>query len=368
MATTSSKSRLARFWHRISGIGDQQGRGESASNFEKVRTDEQAFESIDRGTLFVPINKIVGSVGRYHDFDAHFRPKGYDSDERLNDIMKKMREGKVMPPISLYQIKDHYYILDGHHRYAAARELGHQEIRSCILELLPSKDTIENRLYRERTEFRDRYHLSASIDLTEMGQFPVLEEQIEEHRQFLESERNSAVSAPEAAADWYKTIYLPLRTLIVSSNLTRSFRSRSADDLYLYISLHQWKMDKYRTYGKGIDKLIPKNMEEFRKKMAQHTDQNYPEMRREINVFVLMNVEGRHENKIMDKLYALEEVREVHSVHGAIDIIFRVRLMRDLLSSDAELISQFMQSTIRQWQGVVSTQTLLPGLSRVKDL
>jgi DNA-binding Lrp family transcriptional regulator len=102
--------------------------------------------------------------------------------------------------------------------------------------------------------------------------------------------------------------------------------------------------------------------------MAQHTDQNYPEMRREINVFVLMNVEGRHENKIMDKLYALDEVREVHSVHGAIDIIIRVKLMRDLLSSDAELISQFMQSTIRQWQGVVSTQTLLPGVSRVKDL
>ena len=127
-------------------------------------------------------------------------------------------------------------------------------------------------------------------------------------------------------------------------------------------------MGKTRTYGKGIDKLIPKNMEEFRKKMAQHGDKNYPEMRREINVFVLMNVEGRHETKILDKLYALDEVREVHSVHGAIDIIIRIKLMRDLLSSDAELISQFLQSTIRQWQGVVSTQTLLPGVSRMKDL
>jgi len=102
--------------------------------------------------------------------------------------------------------------------------------------------------------------------------------------------------------------------------------------------------------------------------MAEHSDQKYPEMRREINVFILMNVEGRHENKIMDKLWALEEVREIHSVHGAIDIVIRVRLMRDLLSSDAELISQFLQSTIRQWQGVVSTQTLLPGLSKVKNL
>lgn len=368
MATTFSTSKIGRFFNRIFGSGNEKSSAVSTSNFEKVRTAEEAFESIDRGTLFIPINKIVGSVGRYHDFDAHFRPKGYDSEERLHDIMKKMREGRPVPPISLYQIKDSYYILDGHHRYAAARELGHQEIRSCILELLPSKDTIENRLYRERTEFRDRHRLSTSIELTEMGQFPVLEEQIEEHRQFLEQERNGSVNQAEAAADWYKTIYLPLRALIVSSNLARSFKTRTVDDLYLYISLHQWKMGKTRTYGKGIDKLIPKNMEEFRKKMAQHTDQNYPEMRREINVFVLMNVEGRHENKIMDKLFALDEVREVHSVHGAIDIIIRVKLMRDLLSSDAELISQFMQSTIRQWQGVVSTQTLLPGVSRVKDL
>ena len=367
MATTSSRSKMQRLFDKLFRSRNKESRTESACNFEKVRTAEQAFESIDRGTLLVPINKIVGSVGRYHDFDAHFRPKGYDSDERLHDIIKKMREGRSVPPISLYQIKDSYYILDGHHRYAAARELGHKEIRSCILELLPSKDTIENRLYRERTEFRDRHHLSGAIELTEMGQFPILEEQIEEHRQFLEQERGEPVGLFDAAADWHKTIYLPLRTLIESSTLSSSFRSRTADDLYLYISLHQWKMGKNRTYGKGIDKLIPKNMEEFRKKMAQHSDQKYPEMRREINVFVLMNVDGRHENKLLDKLYALDEVREVHSVHGAIDIIIRVKLMRDLLSSDAELISQFLQSTIRQWQGVVSTQTLLPGVSMVKD-
>ena len=368
MATISSKSKVRQFIDRLFGISGENNSATSSSSFEQVRTDEEAFESIDRGTLFVPINMIVGSVGRYHDFDAHFKPKGFDSDERLKDIMKKMREGRPVPPISLYQIKDSYYILDGHHRYAAARELGHKEIRACILELLPSKDTFENNLYRERTEFRDRHNLTRSIELTEIGQFGVLEEQIEEHRQYLEQEAGQTVVASDAAADWYKTIYLPLRTLIESSNLAASFKSRTVDDLYLYISLHQWKMGKTRTYGKGIDKLIPKNMEEFRKKMAQHGDKNYPEMRREINVFVLMNVEGRHETKILDKLYALDEVREVHSVHGAIDIIIRIKLMRDLLSSDAELISQFLQSTIRQWQGVVSTQTLLPGVSRVKDL
>ncbi len=367
MATMSSKYKVSQAFKKLLGIKSKEPGKVSVNSFEKARTDEEAFESVDRGTLSISLDQIVGSVGRYHDFDAQFKPRGYNSDERLQGIMNAMRKGRSIPPISLYQIKDNYYILDGHHRFTAAKELGHSHIRACILELLPSKDTLENRLYRERTDFRDRFHLTSFFELTELGQFDILEEQIGEHQQFLEQESGGQVSESEAAADWHKTIYLPLRTLVESSRLVDSFPGRTVDDLYLYISLHQWKIGKSRQYGIGIDKLIPKNMEEFRKKMSQHSEKEYPEMRREINVFILMNVEGRHENRIMDKLYALEPVREVHSVHGAIDIIIRVKLMRDLLSSDAELISQFLQSTIRQWNGVVSTQTLLPGVSRVKD-
>ena len=67
-----------------------------------------------------------------------------------------------------------------------------------------------------------------------------------------------------------------------------------------------------------------------------------------------------------DKLLALDEVREVHSVHGSVDLITKVVLSRDLLSSDAELISHFTQNTIRLWKGVLSSQTLIPGVSKVK--
>jgi hypothetical protein len=78
-------------------------------------------------------------------------------------------------------------------------------------------------------------------------------------------------------------------------------------------------------------------------------------------------VEGKHEQKIMDKLFALDEVKELHSVHGSIDLIVKVVLQRDLLSSDAEIISQFTHGMIRPIRGVQSTQTLIPGLSRVKE-
>ena len=45
----------------------------------------------------------------------------------------------------------------------------------------------------------------------------------------------------------------------------------------------------------------------------------------------------------------------------------KVVLTRDLLSSDAEIISQFVHEKVRQLPGVISTNTLIPGLSRIKD-
>lgn len=351
---------------KLAGRDNRQNQ-ENLSNFSVRQEKEKAYEPIERGTLMVPLEKIVGSVGRYHDFDNQFKARSQNKSERLTGIIKAMRKGKDMPPIALYQIKENFFILDGHHRFKAARELKHTHIKSKIVELLPSKDTLENKLYIEKTAFRDKAGLTESIDLTEPGQTEHLEWQITMHQQFLKLEKNQEIPFKQAAADWYLTIYKPLATLIDNSGLIKYFPQRTVDDLYLYVSVHQWEKGKKRKYGIGVDKLIPTDMGAFRQKMAEHKEQGYPEMKRKITVFILLNVEGKYEQQIFDKLLRLNEVREVHTVHGSIDMIAKITLMRDLLSSDAELLSQFIQSTIRQWKGVVSTQTLLPGMSRVKD-
>ena len=92
----------------------------------------------------------------------------------------------------------------------------------------------------------------------------------------------------------------------------------------------------------------------------------YPEMKKGINVFILINVQAKKEIKLMDKLFELEEVKEVHSVHGDVDLLFKVLLARNLISSDAEVISQFVHEQVRQLPGVISTKTLIPGLSKIK--
>ncbi|PIE57505.1 MAG: transcriptional regulator [Desulfobulbus propionicus] len=356
-----------KFVRRLFGIRHMDGPKNPLQRFDRVQENEQAYESIDRGVRDIPLDDIVGTVGRYHDFDNQFRPVREGENTRLEGIRRAMVQGRVMPPISLYQIKEEYFIYDGHHRIAAARELGHTHIRACIVELLPGTDSLENRLYLEKTAFRDKAGQTESVELTEPGQFVHLEKQILDHQQFLKENGTQDVDFKQAAADWSRTIYRPLKAMIEKSGLVHSFSGRTVDDLYLYISSFQWEKNAERSYGIGIDKLIPKNMEDFRELMINRTEAQYPDMKREITFFVLVNVEGRYEDQIMDKLYAQPEIDEIHSVHGSIDMVVKVTLQRDLLASDAELISEFTYRSMRTLKGVRSTQTLIPGLSKVKE-
>ncbi len=345
-------------------------RGKSLSprqNFDQVREAEKAYETVKRGVATISLDKISGSVGRYTDFDKHFRLNGSGTKERLQSLTTAMQNGKSIPPISLYQIKGNYYIVDGHHRVTVARNLKQSTIRANILELLPSEETAENRLYLEKIDFRDQMGINNIVDFTEPGQSAYLFRQVASHQQFLaERQAPGKVTLQEAGIDWYRSIYLPLKTLIQNSGLPRSFPDRTVDDLYLYISSHQWQKESKRAYGIGIDELIPRDMESFREKMAHKKIEEYPEMKRDITIFILINVDGTQERRILDKLFALPEVIELHSVHGSIDLVVKAVLSRDLLASDAEVISQFTHSSLRCIKGIKSTQTLIPGLSLVK--
>ena len=336
-------------------------------SFKEVQEQEAAFDTRDRGTRVVPLDRIVGSVGRYHDFDERFRIRSHLPAERLEKIKSKMRAGKTLPPVKLYQIKNEYYALDGNHRIAAAKELGYGEIQARIIEFIPSKGSMENLLYREKAQFDDRTQLPYTIELTDFGQYEHLIEQISGHRDYLEKKAAAPVALQKAAKDWYETIYEPLIAVIEKGRLGEYFPGRTLADLYTFISVHQWeRKDPGLRYGIGISQLVPKNMEDFRKKMAKLKETEYPEMLREITAFVLINASAKKEVRLVDKLIKLEEVKEVHSVHGNVDIIAKIVLRRDLVSSDAETIGDFVHNKIRQLSGVISTQTLIPGYSKLK--
>lgn len=336
-------------------------------SFNTCQEQENAYDAVERGKKSVPVDRIVGSVGRYQDFDEQFHFKEHIPKERFEKIKQIMRTGQKIPPVKLYQIKDDFYVVDGNHRIAAAKELGHDEILAEIVEFIPSKLSPENVRYREKLAFQEETGLTAPIEITEMGQYSTLLTQIESHQQYL-IKTGQSVDFQQAAKDWHQTIYLPLITIIQKSELLSAFPKRTMADLYIYITHHQWsQMNKERRYGVGINQMIPADMETFRTKMAEVQNVDYPEMTHTITVFVTMNVSPKHEEKIISELFALNEVKEIHSIHGNVDLLIKVELTRTLLSSDAGTIATFVQDKLRKLTGIISTQTLIPGLSKFKN-
>ncbi|MGD9306342.1 MAG: ParB N-terminal domain-containing protein, partial [Desulfobacterales bacterium] len=209
MGTASWKSRFLQILNRGRNRRRQNNGPSEIKSFKVQQEKEAAFDTRDRGIRSVPLDRIVGSVGRYYDFDSRFRFKQNIPSERLQWIKAAMREGRPLKPVELYQIKEEYYVSDGNHRIAAAKELGHDEILARIVEFIPSKDTLQGLLYRERAEFADLTQLPAEITLTEVSQYACLLDQISDHQVYLEHEQGHPVDFQEAALDWYRTIYRP---------------------------------------------------------------------------------------------------------------------------------------------------------------
>ncbi|MCP4022510.1 MAG: ParB N-terminal domain-containing protein, partial [Desulfobacteraceae bacterium] len=341
--------------------------GNHVRSFNEQQAKEVDIEFNDHGIKTVRLNKIIGSVGKYFDFDSKFRPKKHVSGKRFRDIKRAMRDGQKFPPVNLYQIRNDYYVLDGNHRVSAAKELGRDEIQAKVVELISAKNSMENLLYIEKKSFLENTGLSEDIHLTEVGKYNFLEKQIKKHQSHLRNLSGEEFDFKKAAQDWYDTIYIPLITIVQNGKLLKYFPKRSATDLYTYIAFHHWERNSNQRYGIGIDRLIPRSMEAFRKSMLERNTPEYPEMKRSITAFILINLSPTTELKIINDLYALDEVSEVHSVHGSIDVLTKIVLKRDFLASDAEIIAQFVDEKIRRIDGISRTQTVIPGISQVKE-
>jgi hypothetical protein len=68
---------------------------------------------------------VVGTVDATHDFDAQFRPAAPRVAARWQRVALAHRQARPLPPISVIQRPDGYYVIDGRHRVSVARALRH---------------------------------------------------------------------------------------------------------------------------------------------------------------------------------------------------------------------------------------------------
>jgi hypothetical protein len=87
------------------------------------------------GRTVVEVEKIVGSVGRWSDFDPSFLPARASVGERWKRIDRAFHRGEDLPPVELYKIGDAYFVVDGNHRVSVARYHGAQRIDARVTEL-----------------------------------------------------------------------------------------------------------------------------------------------------------------------------------------------------------------------------------------
>ena len=219
--------------------------------FDEIRKKLPFQGQHDLGMKQILLDKIVGSVGRYHDFDRAFLPRYNFLKERWVSIARAQLQDINLPPIEVYKLGEAYFVKDGNHRVSVARERGQAFIDADVIEIISfvpiSADTDINELIRqsEKIDFYNKTRLAilrpdAKIEFTLPGGYCKLLEHIDVHRWFLGEQSPTDVSYPVAVTDWYDEVYLPMVRVIRENEILRNFPNRTDTDLYLWIIEHMW--------------------------------------------------------------------------------------------------------------------------------
>ena len=87
------------------------------------------------GMKVIPIEKIVGSEGRYKDFDNNFFPKSSHLRNRWEHVDEAAIKSITLPPIKVYEIDGLYFVRDGNHRVSVAKARGTEFIDAEVVSL-----------------------------------------------------------------------------------------------------------------------------------------------------------------------------------------------------------------------------------------
>jgi hypothetical protein len=118
------------------------GEREDLLSFEEVRREARANGGLRRGLRDVEVCRIVGSVGRYRQFDRNFMPKKESLRGKWQRVDRAFVRGDELPPVSLYKIGDQYFVQDGNHRVSVARYQGVEMIDAEVVEFQTSAGTV----------------------------------------------------------------------------------------------------------------------------------------------------------------------------------------------------------------------------------
>ena len=253
-----ARARFKAFLNRI--LNTLGGQPTTLLSYDEVKEKLHIGGPIYRGVKTVKVNKIVGSLNRYHQFDRAFLPLEDQIANRWQNIDRAYYQEVDLPPVVLYKVGEVYFVVDGHHRVSVAREQGQEfidaEVRECStkVNITPDLKTEDLEILGEKVEFLERTGLDrirpkANVKLTIPDGFERLLEHIAVHRYFMGLDLQRDISDEEAVAHWYDKVYMPIIRTIRHSSILKEFPGKTEADLYL------WVLDRQRYLNSEGHKL-----------------------------------------------------------------------------------------------------------------
>lgn len=229
------------------------------------------------GMKVIPIDKIIGSEGRYKDFDNNFFPKSSHLRHRWEHVDEAAIKSITLPPIKVYEIDGLYFVRDGNHRVSVAKARGTEFIDAEVVTLQSEiklkkpnnmndivKQIInyEKRLFYAETSFGDITDFWC-LDFSRAGRYDVIYNHILTHKYFLNQQQEVEVSMEDAILSWFTKVYVPIISTIQKKKILKKFPKRTYSDLYVWI-VRYWDDLKHKFGNNEIP--IDMAVEDFTKK------------------------------------------------------------------------------------------------------
>jgi hypothetical protein len=236
-------------------------------SYDAVRDILGLISQRDIGLHQIPIDRIVGSVGKYREFSRNFLPLLAQNKERWKGVYTIAMDVKGLPPIDVYQVDEVYFVIDGNHRVSVARQLGATTIEAYVTKMdTPIKFTPDTTLpslilYAEKQQFLQHTHLAelrpeAKIEATCPGAYKQLEDIIVARGCTYCVNQNCEIIWEEAVKRWYDEGYSPYVEFIRESHILNLFPGNTETDLYLWIMEHRNQFASNLDVDGEMEKLI----------------------------------------------------------------------------------------------------------------
>lgn len=236
-------------------LGRLTGRSTELLSYEHVRQKVRASGVVSRSLQEIPVEAIIGSVGRYNDFTRDFLPRNDSDQTRWANVKVAVSDLTGVPPVELYKVGDIYFVHDGHHRISVARQLGNTHVQAYVTEIrskvplspdIKPDDLILKAEYADFLEITklDQLRPEADLSVTVPGQYQKLLEHIEVHRYYMGLEEQREIPYEEAVGHWYDYVYRPVVDVILEQGILDDFPNRTETDLYLWIAKRREDIQK----------------------------------------------------------------------------------------------------------------------------